>query len=768
MLNYFFKILIVLFFIFNKNFVLAQSTNDFINWGNDSYNAGDYYGASYYYKNAFELDTTNLNILWKKAESDRLFNNYIDAENEYKRIINLDKYNKFPLALFKLAIVNKNNGKYEEAYNNYSKYLELNSDKDDFYTQQARYETANYPKIIKIASDSVNVIIENLGSAINTTYSEFGALQLSDSNLFFSSLRNIDSVPQESFFQPIYLTKIYLSNSTPMGWKNSAQWKSKINSKDKHDGNITFTSDHSCLFFSRCQTNTYIPSNCEIFKSKFNKGSFQKPEKLNNKINLQGYSATQPSFSGKNCKTDGVLYFSSDRPGGYGKSDIWYSIYKDGKFHEPVNLGSIINTPGDEITPFYHTQTGILYFSSDWHAGIGGFDIFKSKGALGEWAEPINMGIPINSNANDLYFSVNEIDKDGYLTSNRKGSMFIKGETCCNDIFSYTWTEKQNVTEPEIVEIIKDTIEEIRQKIKLLLPITLYFHNDEPDPNSWKTESSKNYRQTLIEYMQMTDIYKKEYSKGLNGEQKTRAENDIDDFFINYVNKGFTDLQKFTSLLLFDLQNGNDIHIKIKGFCSPLNTSEYNLNLAKRRISSFKNYLKEYAGGVFIKYLNGTSADGGKLSIYEDPIGKAQASPFVSDNPNDKRNSIYSRAAAFERKVQLIMYSEGKGSISNELPELFLETNVVNFGKIKSSSQKSINLKFKNTGNSELVINNIETSSSALSVSFPSKSVLPEQEGELKISYNSASKTGIYSETMTIISNSAQGKILIEIKIEVE
>lgn len=767
MLKYSLKIILFILIILVKDNIYSQSINDFTIWGDESYSAGDFYGASYYYKNAFSLDSNRLDLLWKSAEADRLFNNYIDAEKEYEYLLSLDKENKYPLALFKLATVNKNNGKFEESFNNFNKYIKLNSTKDDYYIKKAKYETLNYTKIIKIATDSISVIVENLGSAINTTYSEFGAIQLGDSSLFFSSLRSIDSVPQESFFQPVYLTKIYLANSTPMGWKKSSQWKSKLNSKEHHDGNVSFSGNHKCLFFSRCKAKTYIPSNCEILVSKFEKGSYQKPEKLGSKINVQGYSSSQASFYGNCCSNEGVLYFSSDRPGGYGKSDIWYSILKNGKFNEPVNLGSIINTPGDEITPFYHAETGTLYFSSDWHAGIGGFDIFKSKGALSEWAVPINVGIPLNSTANDMYFTINEIDNDGYFTSNRHGSMFIKGETCCNDIFSYIWTEKLQKKEPEIVKIVKDTIVELRETIKLLLPITLYFHNDEPDPKSWKTESSENYRQTLIAYMQMLDLYKEEYSKGLSGEQKARAEKDIEDFFINYVTKGFTDLQKFTSLLLYDLQNGNDIHIKIKGFCSPLNTSEYNINLAKRRISSFKNYLKEYAGGVFNKYINGTSTDGGKLTIYEDPIGKAQANPFVSDNPNDKRNSIYSRAAAFERKVQLIMYSEGKKGISDELPELSLETNIVDFGKLKASSEKSISLKFKNSGNSELVINNIETSSSALTITFPSETILPEQEGEFMISYSSPKELGFYNETMTIISNATEGKILLEIKIEV-
>ncbi|HRS54491.1 MAG TPA: hypothetical protein P5250_07265, partial [Bacteroidales bacterium] len=614
--------------------IQTQSINDYINWGKNAFNIGDYYGAAYYYKKALSCDSSRLDILWEVAEANRMFNNYKEAENEYNLILSLDKENKYPQARFWLAVMNKNNGKYEEALNNFKIFLSNDNIKNNelfnYNIQKAKYEIDNYPKIIQIAYDTLPVVVEKLENYINTQFSDFGAVQLKDSVLFFSSLRNIDSIPEESLFSTIYLTKIYVANASPTGWKKAKVWKSKINSKEYHDANITFSSDHTCIFFSRCKSNGYIPTNCEIYQSKLVNGVFQKPEKLNNKINLPGYSTTQPFFAGCNCSNnvEGVLYFSSDRPGGYGKYDIWYSIYKNGKFNDPVNLGSIINTPGDEITPFYHSKTTTLYFSSDWLPGIGGFDIFKSKGALNEWTYPENLGIPINSKANDLYFTVNEVDDDGYFTSNREGSFYIKGETCCNDIFSYSWPKEKVIpSQHQQITITKDTIIQIRETIKSLLPITLYFHNDEPDPGSWATESSKNYQQTLIEYIQMKDIYKQEYAKGLTGEARIRAENDIEDFFNNYVSKGFTNLQKFTSLLLYDLQEGNDINIKIKGFCSPLNTTKYNLNLAKRRISSFKKYIQEYAGGVFIKYLEGTSDNGGKLTIYEDPIGKAQANP---------------------------------------------------------------------------------------------------------------------------------------------
>lgn len=252
-----------------------------------------------------------------------------------------------------------------------------------------------------------------------------------------------------------------------------------------------------------------------------------------------------------------------------------------------MNLGSNINTQGNEITPFYDFKTTTLYFSSDWHPGLGGYDVFSSKGGLNQWGSVINVGYPINSPANDLYFNVIEDDADaGYFTSNRQGSYFINGETCCNDIYYYEWKEK-----PKQIALI-DTLfienHDISLKIKDLLPLTLYFHNDEPDPATTKTTTTKNYKTTLADYFALKEIYRQEYSQGLEGNEKIKAQQDIEVFFNDYIKKGFTDLELFAEWLKKDLDKGNNVKITIRGYTSPLPTAEYNMKLASRRISSLK------------------------------------------------------------------------------------------------------------------------------------------------------------------------------------
>jgi outer membrane protein OmpA-like peptidoglycan-associated protein len=138
-----------------------------------------------------------------------------------------------------------------------------------------------------------------------------------------------------------------------------------------------------------------------------------------------------------------VLYFVSNRPGGRGGLDIWYTIYdpKRNDYRQPRNAGNKINTPGDEMTPFYDHSTRTLYFSSNGHQGLGGFDIFKSMGELRKWISPVNAGYPLNSSYDDLYFGISKNREDGFLVSNRPSQGSFRNPSCCDDIYQYRWTD---------------------------------------------------------------------------------------------------------------------------------------------------------------------------------------------------------------------------------------------------------------------------------------------------------------------------------------
>jgi len=763
--NYHKTLIFILGFILllKADYISAQNYEESIAIGDEAFDEGDFYTASTFYNNALWYDSADIKLAYKCADAFRFFNNYQKAEQWYRYVLNNDLKGSLPLAKFWLALVEKSQGKYTQALLHFRSYYNENKNKaDEYYIEKAKTEILACQEAPQMIANKQNVLIEHLNdSDINSTSSEFNAVQLSDTALVFSAMRPLNSGEFDTYLPNAYLSKIYMSKSTVAGWGEAKEIDAKINDKESHNANICFSKDHNKIFFTRAKADDNNKLNAEIYSIENIDGKWQKARKLPELINVRGFTSTHPDYVEYDDYS--VLFFVSDRPGGIGKLDIWYCIIKQGNFQRPINLGSIINSPGDEITPFYHDTTQTLYFSSDWHKGLGGFDIFYSKGKFNLWTVPANIGYPINSSCNDTYFTVNEIDNDGYFTSNRPGSLSIKSETCCYDIYSYEW---QDTLKPKIAVTVvpQDTIK-IEENIRSMLPLTLYFHNDEPDAKSLDTTTKKNYQTLLSEYYQMEGTYITEYSKGLSGSDKVKAEKDIKDFFENYVAKGFSQLKLFAKLLHMDLSKGNSIKIKIKGYCSPLNTTEYNLNLSKRRIASIVNFLKQYYEGIFMDYIKGTATNGARLTILREPLGKSTASPLVSDNPNDKRNSIYSRAAAFERKVQIILYEYENQTSSEKIPDIQFADTLIDFGTIEQGKEANILIKFKSTGTANLMITGVETSCGCTIVDWPKEPFAPGADGLLKASFNTSEDLGEHNETITIYTNTKKAKYIIPVHV---
>ncbi|NRA10897.1 MAG: DUF1573 domain-containing protein, partial [Crocinitomicaceae bacterium] len=355
-------------------------------------------------------------------------------------------------------------------------------------------------------------------------------------------------------------------------------------------------------------------------------------------INETGANTTMPCIASFDDKE--VLIFASDREDSKGGLDIFYSVIRNGNEFGKVRAIKSINSIDNDVTPWWDNENQSLYFASSWHNGFGGYDVFYSK-FDSRFSKPINAGLPVNSSANDIYY-FKDVDT-GYVTSNRAGVLYSKNITCCSDIFSL---------KPPIV-IIPPTPEETLEDLNKRLPVTLYFHNDRPNHDSWATSTNVNYITSYDKYTAMLDKYKNEYAKGLKGDKSEEAKEDIESFFMEFVDQGVKDLELFRGLLLKELDKGAKINITIKGFASPLAKTKYNVNLTKRRIASLVNYMREYDKGVFAKYLDDKAENGGKVVFSEVPFGEYTADQETSDNPNDVQNSVYSRAAAKERKIEI-------------------------------------------------------------------------------------------------------------------
>lgn len=635
----------------------AQKLRQLIADGDKAMSDNDYFAAAIYYNQAILQDSSDIVLQYKYAEASRLNYDYDIADRWYAKVFKKDSQGKlYPECSFWIATIKKNKGKYKDAKKMFDKYAKKNKKKkDSYFVKKAIQEVAacDYAQLLMASPDkSVNMV--HLDSMVNSKVSEYAPIQV-DSILYFSSLRDKKDRDKKN---DVSYNKIYtairdtakVAGKKGIHYKKAQELDSLFNRNGIHNANTAFNNDFTKVYITRCQQKNASEFNCEIYSSDFKDGHWEPLKLLPPEINQKGSTNTQPAigFLGE----EEVLFFASNRPGGEGKMDIWYSpVKKDGSFGKAVNAGKKVNTIEDDITPFYCKPCQELFFSSTWHKGLGGFDIFKSEYKDKDFKEPKNLGVPINSNYNDIYFSINSQKNAAYLSSNRIGSYFEEKESCCNDIYTF---KIPRIDEPPVKV---DSTQVFVTQMKLLVPLTLYFHNDEPDKKTLAVTTTKNYKKTYDDYSAMREQYKKEYSKGAAGENLERAYSDIDNLFDDSVDAGMQDLEKFAQLLVKVLADSEKVTITMKGFCSPLASTDYNVNLAKRRISSLRNYFMEYRNGILVKYVNNPNAAEGSITFIDQEIGELKARPNVSDDYYDTKNSVYSPAAALERKIQIIAIS---------------------------------------------------------------------------------------------------------------
>lgn len=629
----------ILFLAFFQCFNLfAQDQKEFKKQGIKAYERGNYYLAASYLNETLESGYEDDTVIYMLAQAKRKVHSCSEALERYLQLSDKES-SAFPQATFYAGLMYKCLGQYEKASGMFLQY----SLSDDTYISKERISqelkaSELAPQIIK---DSLNVTIEQPGTHINSAYTDFGAVQRTNGMIYFSSLRPTVNSGADGLIPRDFQTDIYRSRISPAGYMRARVWNSPVNKKREHTANINFSRNGEKLFFTRCKR-LDGEMVCNIFLSVKKAGKWSNPQKLPELINAENASSTHPHHAYTSGQE--VLYFASDRNGSYGGLDIWYSIIQNDKFTTPVNLGSILNTPGDEITPFYHTKDSTLYFSSDWHAGLGGFDIFKSKGGFASWSKPENIGYPLNTSSNDLYYVINKDDYSGYLTSNRPGSYFITYQNCCNDIFYYEYTTVEETdTLPDMDTLITDL-----QKAKQFLPVTLYFDNDIPKPFVKEDTTEKRIDVLLKKYAAQEKLYLENYLIENSDSYQTNKQN-MQNFF-RQVRLGNEKLDSLVHYLYRSLQKKENINLVIKGYASPLTTRKYNLKLSKRRIVSLINYLKNVKGGIFNPYLQSTDTSQASLRIFPEAMGEVSKGN-ISDNPADKRNSVYSLNAAKARKI---------------------------------------------------------------------------------------------------------------------
>ncbi len=455
-------VLLVSFANAQKNRVPSKSPKTELKIADKFYAESSFFTASEYYKDVVRQDSSNRYANYWLAMSLLMARDYVNSEVFFRNFFDLKpgektnkkKWDKEDQVLFNKADyyyghVLHRNGKYDEAIQHLNKFAGSYKPKDetDKLKDFAKIEIEGCEYARNAPKAKVKVI--TAGPGVNHSYAEGAPAMMGENDLYYSTMRINGMTSGDSL---IFITKgdtktkrVYqIVHSTKQGndWsKGKLVENADINDGKYNSGNGSFNAAGTRFYFTKCLEVDDDRPLCNIFVADFNNGNFSNVQRLPEPINeKEKYTSTQPTVR---TSDDGqeIVYFVSDRPGGAGGFDIWwFRRTQNGEYKGPEVVKGPINTIGDEITPFFDDSTKTLYFSSNGHPGLGGMDVFRAtENADLSWSEVTNIGAPVSSGADDLYYVRTWDQTNGFEVSNREGSVPLNGiKTASDDVF--TWS----------------------------------------------------------------------------------------------------------------------------------------------------------------------------------------------------------------------------------------------------------------------------------------------------------------------------------------
>jgi outer membrane protein OmpA-like peptidoglycan-associated protein/tetratricopeptide (TPR) repeat protein len=462
----------------------------------------------------------------------------------------------------------------EKAVQAYQKYKDLIDDEKSEMSKYAdkQIEACNNAK--KVQENPIYVIQDNLGEVINTEFSDFNPVVSADETVM------------------VFMTALKFYDALKFSKKVDGKWTEPINitPEIQSDGNQYA----NCL--SKDGTQLYLNIednfNSDIMFSTYNNGRWDKSEPLNKNINTKFWE------SHASISPDGeALYFTSNRKGGFGDMDLYVSRKSElGDWDKPVNLGPAVNTELNEDNPFLSEDGKVLYFASQGHYNIGGYDIFKSEQmADGAWGQPVNIGFPLNTTDDDLFFFPSGNGKYGYQ------ARFADDNFGLRDIYRFEIFESEAeylaAIRPVSEEVIEPLVEEVEEV---------------------KEEAVKEVTEEVV----------KEVVEEVKPEPEPRVVF-LRAIFFDFDKYSLTSQAKTTLDNLYDIMKlFPEMHILASGHTDAIGTDAYNMNLSKNRANSAIGYLKikgVEAGRLQIKALGETE----HIAINRNPDG--------SDSPEGRK-----------------------------------------------------------------------------------------------------------------------------------
>lgn len=582
-------------YIFGFVFLLAgltvvQGQNAKLQKGDALFKAGAYFEAIELYKgelDKIQQDKPELSkYLNKIATCYRLIGNARQAELWYQKAILRNASD--PKVYYYYAEMLKMGEKYDVALENYQKYKQLvpNDKLADVGIRSC--ELAKQWIATPSGYELTNV------RSINTKQSEFSPAYGSDdySSLFFTSSRDGSTGGKVSAATGELFTDIYYTERDAKGiWSSPKPIDAAVNTA-YDEGSCSLSSDYNTLYFTRCRVSKREKLGCEIMTSKKSEGGWLAPESV--KLTADSMIIAHPSLS-----SDGLtLYFSSNIPNGFGGIDIWKvtRTTETDNWGEPINLGGDINTSGNDMFPFIHSD-GTLYFSSDGQPGIGGLDVFRAKPNDKNGWNVENMRFPINSPSDDFGIVFEKEREAGYFSSRRAGG---RG---ADDIYFF-------YLPPIIFNLVGQVNDDKTQKpvaqstVKLVGSDGIITTTETGTDGAFKFMLNPNTDYVVIASKKgYLNNKAKETTRGLNQSKdftanialtSTEKPIEIPNIFYDYDSwqlrpESITALERLVEIL----NDNPNITIELGSHTDSRGSLEYNYELSQKRAQSVVNYLIE-------------------------------------------------------------------------------------------------------------------------------------------------------------------------------
>jgi OOP family OmpA-OmpF porin len=599
------------------------------NFGRNAERVGDTYSAIHYFEKYCELKPEDIKSRFRLASLYKKARDYKKALTLFEKCYK-DAPGDFPIAIYYLAQMQKMTGLYDKAKENFNQYRkETSRDKDDetrILRKLAANEIAGCDLAKTLIDKPLKLVVSHLDSSINKAHVEFAPFPVNDSTLLYGSLKDNGVTYYTSTQDTVAkmpVRQLYMAQKKNNEWRGGKKMPGPFNLETVQTGNGAYSPDRKRFYFNRCAANWSGKIICAIYVSNFVKGNWTTPEVLDERINHPKFTTTQPTVGSESKFNNEVLYFISDRPGGKGGTDIWYTVYdnKKKKYKDPQNAGGKINTIGDEFSPFYDMETRALYFSSTGWPGLGGFDAFKCNGEVKNWTVPVNVGYPLNSSTDDIYAVVNKNQETGFFVSNREGGISLQNATCCDDIYTYKYTKYIHLDVAGIVfeagdsTSLKDSSMAGKTPVKPKTVVALYLvdadknevfiRNDSTDSNghyAFKLEQGNIYKvqvntpgflnkKTLLSTKSNTVSETLKANIGISKIPKGPIV--IKNIYYPFDKAILTDEAKLNvDTSIFVLMNENpQIIIEISSHTDNKGADDYNLRLSQKRAESVVAYL---------------------------------------------------------------------------------------------------------------------------------------------------------------------------------